>query len=212
MQKFILSLLIVAVASVGSVQAQTSPKSTTGHRIGLIDMAYVFQNYNKFEGLRTGLQSEIERSDAEAKAKVERLQKLQAELKKYDSGGPQYEQAEKTVLEAKGDFDAFRASTQRKLARRESEMFKIIYTDVTAAVKLYAEYAKYDHVMRYNKKDVADTMAPQEAVQTMNKTFIYTKAENDITDTVLTYLNDQYGKTAGRTPPVKPVGRTQTRQ
>ena len=167
-----------------------------------------------FRSLRTALQSEIEKSDAEAKAKVERLQKLQGELKKYDSGGAQYEQAEKTVLEAKGDFDAFRASTQRKLARRESEMFKIIYTDVTAAVKLYAEYAKFDHVMRYNKKDVADTMAPQEAVQTMNKTFIYTKAENDITDTVLKYLNDKYGKTTTGTggTAVRPAGQTRTRQ
>lgn len=214
MKKSLLSLLTVAVACAASVQAQTAaPKSTTGHRIGLIDMAYVFQNYNKFEGLRAALQSEIEKSDAEAKARVERLQKLQSELKKYDSGGPQYEKHEKTVLEAKGDFDAFRASTQRKLARRESEMFKTIYTDVTAAVKLYAEYAKFDHVMRYNKKDVADTMAPQEAVQTMNKTFIYTKAENDITDTVLKYLNDQYGKTTGTGgTAVRPAGQTRTRQ
>ena len=200
MKKLILSLLAVSVittADSAQAQGQATP-STAGHRIGLIDMAHVFQNYKKFEGLRNNLQAEIEKSDTEAKGMVERLQKMQEEIKKFDAGGPQYESAEKQILNQKGEFDAFRAATQRRLARRESEMFKIIYTDVTAAVKLYAEYAKFDHVMRYNRKGIDDTTNPQEAVQTMNKTFIYTKGENDITDTVLNYLNKQYDKSGGR--------------
>lgn len=211
MKKSHLSLLVIAVLSISTVQAQTKapPAPTKGHRVGLIDMAHVFQNYKKFEGLRNNLQAEIEKSDAEAKGKVEHLQKMQGELKKYDSGSAQYEAAEKKVLEGKGDFDAFRASTQRRLARRESEMFKTIYTDVTAAVKLYAEYAKFDHVMRYNRKDVSDAMPPQEAVQTMNKTFIYTKSENDITKVVLDYLNNKYAKDpTPRTSSVRPVSGT----
>jgi len=201
-KKYILSLLAVAtLVPADTVLAQkAAPASTAGHRIGLIDMAHVFQNYKKFEDLRNGLQAEIEKSDAEAKGMVEKLQRMQEEIKKFDAGGPQYEQAEKQILNQKGEFDAFRAATQRRLARRESEMFKVIYTDVTASVKLYAEYAKFDHVMRYNRKGIDNTTNPQEAVQTMNKTFIYTKSENDITDTVLTYLNKQYAKTSGGTP------------
>ncbi|GAB5440790.1 MAG: hypothetical protein Fues2KO_11390 [Fuerstiella sp.] len=198
MKKLILSLLALAVissANVAPVMAQNA-----GHRIGLIDMAHVFQNYAKFEDLRNGLQAEIEKSDAEAKVKVERLQKMQVAIKKFDAGSTQYEAAEKQILEEKGNFDAFRAATQRRLARRESEMFKTIYTDVTAAVKLYAEHAKYDHVMRFNSKGIDDTTSPQEAVQTMNKTFIFTKKENDITNTVLGYLNQQYNKSKGSVP------------
>ena len=202
MKKIILSLLAVAViAATGSAQAQgqsAAQASSGGHRIGLIDMAHVFQNYEKFESLRNGLQAEIEKSDAEAKSMVERLQKMQEEIKKFDAGGPQYETAEKQILNQKGEFDAFRAATQRRLARRESEMFKVIYTDVTAAVKLYAEYARFDHVMRYNRKGIDATTNPQDAVQTMNKTFIYTKSENDITETVLKYLNKQYKESGGR--------------
>ena len=197
MKKSVLTLLALTVLSFGTVQAQGTAAPTTGHRIGLIDMAHVFQNYNKFEGLRNELQAEIEKSDAEAKAMVERLQKMQGELAKYDSGGAQYETAERQILDEKGKFDSFRASTQRQLARRESEMFKVIYNDVTAAVKLYAEYAKFDHVMRYNSKGITDATTPQEAVQTMNKTFIYTKSENDITTTVLDYMNKQYAKSGG---------------
>ena len=42
-------------------------------------MALVFQEYDKFEGLRNELQAEIEKSDAEAKGMVERLQSRQPE-------------------------------------------------------------------------------------------------------------------------------------
>ena len=118
MKKSVLTLLALTVLSFGTVQAQGTAAPTTGHRIGLIDMAHVFQNYNKFEGLRNELQAEIEKSDAEANAMVERLQKMQGELAKYDSGGAQYETAERQILDEKGKFDSFRASTQRQLARR----------------------------------------------------------------------------------------------
>ena len=212
MKKTILALLSLAVIATNSpLQAQSNgPEPGPGHRVGLIDMAHVFQNYKKFESLRNELQAEIEKSDAEAKQLLERLQKMQADIKKFDAGSPQYEQAERQVLEQKGEFDAFRASTQRRLARRESEMFKTIYTDVTAAVKLYAEYAKFDHVMRFNRKGIDDTTSPQEAVQTMNKTFIYTKESNDITDPVLSYLNKTYAKSGGGTP-AREASATRTR-
>lgn len=205
MKKLIFPMLAMAVIiTAGTVQAQDNAPSG-GHRIGLIDMAHVFQNYKKFEGLRGNLQAEIEKSDAEAKRMVERLQAMQEEIKKFDAGGAQYESAEKQILDQKGEFDSFRASTQRRLARRESEMFKVVYTDVTAAVKLYAEYAKFDHVLRFNRKGIDESTNPQDAVQTMNKTFIYWSSQNDITDKVLRYLNDKYAQNPIKTP-VKPVG------
>ena len=213
MKKSILTVVAAVAACLGSAQAQTAP-STAGHKIGVIDMAHVFQNYTKFEALRTNLQAEITRSDEEAKTMVARLQQLQEALKAYKVGDDKYTAGEKQILAAKGEFDAFRASTQRKLAKSESEMFKVIYTDVTAAVRAYAQHYKYDHVMRYNRKDVSDDMNPQEAVQTMNKTFIYTSKENDITDTVLTYLNEKY-KTSPTSNPIRQTsgsGRTPVRQ
>ena len=198
MKKMMLSMLaITMVASTSIVQAQDGGKPALAHKVGLIDMAHVFQNYTKFEALRNDMQAEIQRSEAQGKQMMERLQKMQEEIKKFDAGSGQYEQAEKVILEEKGKFDAFRAGTQRQLARRESEMFKVIYGDVTSAVTKYAQYAKFTHVMRFNRKGIDDSTSPQEAVQTMNKTFIYWNAENDITDKVLRYLNSNYAKVSG---------------
>ena len=217
MKKTVFSLLAALVITIASpVMAQNGApaggqKADVPHRVGLIDMAEVFQGYKKFEDLRNSLQAEIEASDAEAKGMLERLQKLQAEIneKKFQPGSPQFENAEKQLLQGKSDFEAFRAQTQRKLARRESEMFKIIYSDTTKAVSLYAEYAKFTVVVRFDRKDIDENTAPSEAVQRMNKQIVYHRASDDITDVVLGYLNKEYAKTAGGVQnAVRPVSNT----
>lgn len=202
MKNLVLSLLTLTLIATGrpALAQNTSAAPQAAHRVGLIDMAHVFQEYEKFKALREDLQAEITKSDAQAKTMVERLQAMQEELKKFNAGSPEYEQAEKQIRQGKAEFDSFRASTQRKLARRESEMFKTIYTDVTKGVKLYAEYKQYSVVMRFNRKGIDDTTSPAEAVQTMNKTVIYHQEDNDITDVVLSYLNREYAKQSGRTP------------
>ena len=200
MKNTLLSLLtLAAISFTNTVQAQTATAEKP-HRIGVIDMAHVFQQYKKFETLRNSLQAEIDKSDAQAKQMVEVLQKMQADLKKYDAGSSEYEAAEARILSKKGEFDSFRATTQRRLARAESDMFKQIYADVTDAVEKYAQYKKFDHVMRFNRKGIDDTTTPQEAVQTMNKNFIYSNPANDITDPVLSYLNRKFASAKGGTP------------
>lgn len=205
MKKTVVSLLatlVVAVAFAIPATAQqgtaAAPKADVAHRVGLIDMAEVFQGYKKFEDLRNDLQAEITRSDAEAKTKIEAMQQAQTEIneQKFAPGSPQFEQAEKTLLQMKSDFEAFRAATQRKLARRESEMFKVIYNDTTRAVGLYAQHASFTVVMRFDRKDIDENTPPAEAVQRMNKQVVFHRASDDITDVVLGYLNREYAKSA----------------
>jgi hypothetical protein len=71
-------------------------------------------------------------------------------------------------------------------------MFKVIYADTTSMVKKYAEYAKYTVVIRFDRKDIDENTPPAEAVQRMNKQVVYYRADDDITDVVLSTLNKQY--------------------
>ncbi|MBL8817124.1 MAG: OmpH family outer membrane protein [Planctomyces sp.] len=213
MKKFVCTLLAaIAVATVSQAQAQNAPAAGAPRTaapaagktsyVGLIDMAEVFQGYKKFEALRNELQAEIEKSDQEAKAKLESLQALQAEIneKKFAPGSPQFEQAERQLLDGKGEFEAFRAATQRKLARRESEMFKVIYSDTTNAVAQYANFKNYSMIIRFDRKGIDENTPPQEAVQRMNKQVVFHRPEDDVTDIVLKYLNSEYEKSRGQVP------------
>ncbi len=171
-------------------------------RVGLIDMAMVFEGYDKFKVLRDELSAEIEKSDAEAKVMVERMQQKQKDLQEsgLQPGSPEYEQAERGLLDAKGEFESFRAATQRRLARRESDMFKVIYADASGMVQRYAEHVGYTVVIRFDSKGIEDETAPAEAVQRMNKQVVYHRPENDITKIVLSALNREYASRRTATP------------
>ncbi len=171
-------------------------------RVGLIDMPMVFEGYDKFKVLRDELSAEIEKSDAEAKVMVERMQQKQKDLQEsgLQPGSPEYEQAERGLLDAKGEFESFRAATQRRLARRESDMFKVIYADASGMVQRYAEHVGYTVVIRFDSKGIEDETAPAEAVQRMNKQVVYHRPENDITKIVLSALNREYASRRTATP------------
>jgi outer membrane protein len=211
----------IAASSMMPAMAQDSPKAPAAastkaappSRVGLVDMAEVFAGYEKFKDMREELAAEIEKSDAEAKVMVERMQKMQQEMTEQQlaPGSAQYEKAEKDLLNEKGQFEAFRAATQRKLARRESEMFKVIYSDTTSMVKKYAEYANYTVVVRFDRKGIDENTAPNEAVQRMNKQVVYHRTEDDITDVVLQTLNKQYKGSAKEVTPVSVEGQEKTR-
>jgi len=195
-----------------TASAQTKPAAQP-HKVGLIDMAYVFQEYEKFKVLRQDLKAEIERSDTQAKQYMTQSQQLQAKLKEFKSGSTDYIKYEKQLLTLKADFDAYRTSAQRDLMRRESQIYKQVYIDVSAAVKEYCKHYDYTLVMRFNRKSVDESEAPNDIVQGMNRQVVFFQQQDDITDRVLMYLNKNYGGPTTPRPrtggtPAKPVSRT----
>ncbi|MCH2202215.1 MAG: OmpH family outer membrane protein [Fuerstiella sp.] len=205
----ILSLLTFAILATGNLaEAQdrrpSQQKKAAVTKVGLIDMAHVFQNYEKFKELREALQAAVQQSDTEAQEMASKFKALQEQLsqqsKDFDPGSPEYENIERQLLDEKAKFESWRAATQRKLARRETEMLKTIYADVSKMVKAYAEYAEYSLVLRFNRKNVDNEMQPQQAIQAMNKNVIYHQNGNDITEIVLKQLNNQFSRKSGRTP------------
>jgi len=186
------------------VQAQSKKNPAPPSSIGLVDMAHVFQKYEKFVDMREQLQADIQKSDTHAKGMVEQLQGLQKEFKdaseQFNADSPQCEALEKKILDLQGEFNSFKKTTQLKLARKESEMLKTIYGDVSKMVSNYAEYADFTVVLRFNRKGIDDEMQPQEAIQLMNKNIIFHRKKSDITDAVLSQLNKIYASQSDRTP------------
>lgn len=211
MKKSFLSLLLLTCVCTGMVQAQGQAPQT-GHRIGLVDLGKIVKDYSKFAAMQKSMEAEVAKIQAELNGKGERLQKLVTDAKRFEPSTPQYEAAEKAILEARGDIEAYKAAAQRKAARRESEMLRDVYTDITEAVGLYAGHYKLDFVMKYNSQKATDSMTPQETFNLMQNTFLYTKQGHDITPSILKYLNDKYSKSGGNTSAVRPASNTRPRQ
>ena len=164
-------------------------------------MAHVFKEYDKFKALSDGLRAEVEASDEEAKVRIEELQSIQAQLTSgtLTQGSAEYNALEQRLVSKSSELETFRKMKQRDFLRAEADIYKTVYLEVQDAVQKYARYYKYTLIMRFNRDKVEDADNPQEIIQSMNRPVVYHRAEDDLTDPILNFLNGEYSKTAGRT-------------
>ena len=213
MKKLIVSLAAVALVAgtlvysrTGSGQDPAAAAAGPAHQVGLIDMAEVFKKYEKFTTLSEALKKEVEASDAEAKNRVETLQAMQGKLTggTLVEGSPEYTALEQQLVEGSAQLDSFRKLKQRDFLKKEAEIYKTVYLEVQDMVRRYAQYYKYTVIMRFNRAKVEDAENPQEIINSMNRPVVYYHDQDDITDPILSSLNQQYNKTAR--PAAAPAG------
>lgn len=183
-----------------SASAQNAPSESGPHKIALIDMAEVFKKYKKFEDLRETLKVEITAAEERVKKDIEVINTLKGQLKTMTEGSPQFKEKEKELATKAADMQANQQVQQRDFLRKESQIYKAVYGEVTEAVTKYAQYYNFTLVMRFKRDDMPESDNPQEVISRMNGTVIYHRPQDDITDAVLDYLNKRYGQSAGVVP------------
>ncbi len=180
-------------------QQEKGASPSIPHKVGLIDMAYVFKNYKKFETLREDLKVEIAASEEKAKLMQQDTQTLQAQLKTFTEGSTEYAKIEKQLVQKAADFEGFRRQMSREFLKKESQIYLQVYNEVSTMVTKYAEHFKYTLVMRFNREDL-DTENPAQLLQGMNRQVVYYRADDDITEQILAELNKRIEKSGGAKP------------
>lgn len=207
MKKLILCSAAVAIAagvflSTRDLHGQAAERPSA-HQVGLIDMAYVFKNYDKFKASTEALQADIKAADDKAKAQVEAMKTLQEKLTVLTQGSPDRQKVENDLIGMQTKLETFRKTSQLEFLRREADIYKTVYLEVAQSVEQYAKHYKYTLIMRFNRAPVENAENPQEIIQSMNRQVVYYRAQDDITDSILGYLNEQF-KANGGTAPRKP--------
>jgi Skp family chaperone for outer membrane proteins len=174
-----------------AAQADASP-----HRIALIDMARVFKNYKKFEAMRDELKGELTKSEERFKAMAEAIKKEQNDLKQYKEGTEEYSRVEKSLLNHTTQAEAFRKSQQRDLIRKEAQIYKTIYLEVSDAVEKYATYYHFTLVLRFSADELSGDQNPEDVMRGLNRQVVYYRPSDDITNAICEFLNRRYQKMA----------------
>ena len=212
----------VAAASVGFAMAPASaqerpvaapakavaPAAAATHQVGLIDMAHVFKNYDKFKSMSEDMQADAKAAQSEAEAMVEQMKTIQETMQKLTEASPDYTKQETQILTLQTKLETFRKVQQREFLRKEAEIYKTVYMEVQEAVQKYAKYYKYTLVLRFNRQSVDAAENPQEIITSMNRQVVHYREQDDLTDPILNFLNDEYKKsTGGATAPAREAGR-----
>ena len=219
MKKLILSataVIVLAASVVGMAQGQAPRTQPETGPIGLIDMAHVFKNYKKFEAMTKDLQAEIQQSEAKLKAAAQQLKELAEQGQQLkttvNESSPQFIEHEKRFTQAATEFESMKKIEQREFLRKEAQIYKTIYLEVADAVEQAANHYKYSVVLRFSREEIDAAGDPKELIQSMNRQVVFHRAEDDITDAVLAYLNKNYDRTAGGAAAgAAPAGSTATK-
>ncbi|QDT31747.1 OmpH family outer membrane protein [Thalassoglobus polymorphus] len=183
------ALILVAVQA--STTFAESPQ-VKNHQVGLIDMAHVFKNYEKFKALTEALQEQITQSETGMKTQVEEGRKIQEQMKALTSGSPEFEKLEGQLLSIEASLKKAQLKNQREFMRQEAELYKDLYLETRNAVDKYARYYNYSLILRFDRSGVASADNPQEIVEGLNQQVLYHRNRDDLTDPILNYLNEQW--------------------
>jgi outer membrane protein len=171
-------------------------------KIGLVDMAKIFKEYDKFNTLREELKSEMQVQLDQAQKIAANAKKVSEELALLKRGTTQYITLEQKLARLSSDFETKRKLAQANYVRREADIFAEVYTESTEIITLYAKHFKYTLILRFNSEPV-NAEDPKSLATSLNKLVIYNRPSDNLTSAIISHLNKQYAKATGRI--AKPV-------
>lgn len=198
-----LPLLIVAVAfavallmgNFQQTQGLTSDnQQKKANKVGLIDMAKVFKEYEKFTSQREKLKDEIELKRAAYKGTRKQIDQLKKKISDplISSDSPEKRQWEKEYFDLNAQFQSKLKQDEIEFMRREAKIYKEIYQEIQKVVRQYSEYYGYSVVLRYSSEGLDKAKDPRTILDKMNRLVVYHSPQIDITAPILKHLNEKY--------------------
>ena len=202
LKKFVLPFValacVAALLIAGQVQGQTEKPAAAAAptKIGLVDMARVFKEYEKFARLREDLEAQKGELVDSAKQAKATAGKIAEEMKQFGQDSAEYRTREERITKLSTEFETRARIAQRDLARKEAEIFETVYVEASDVISRYAKHFNYTLVLRFNSEQI-DADNPQKLANGLNKLVLFNRPQDDITDPVVEALNREFAKKAG---------------
>ena len=169
-------------------------QESTGHRIAVVDVAYIFKNNAGIKVQVEKVEADLKAYDAELQTKREELKQAAEQLKSFKVGSAEYAAQEERVASLESKLRLDMARKRKELADAEARIYFENYQLITKGVKFIADYHKINLVLRYNSEDM-DLDQSDTVIRGVMKTIVYHDEALDMTKGVMQYL-DQTMKTA----------------
>ena len=167
-----------------------------GHRIAVVDVAYIFKNHPGIRAQVTKVENDLKAYDAELKVKREELKQAAAQLKTLKAGSNAYITQEEQVASMESKLRLDMARKRKELADAEAQIYFQNYKRIAAGVKFLAQHYKINLVLRYNSEEM-DVEQGDSVLRGVMKNIVYHDDSLDMTKGVMQYL-DQTLKVAAK--------------
>lgn len=186
--------------------APKEPADDAPHRVGLIDIGYVFEHYEKLKYLNEEITIDMKDAQAKFTAKAKKGQDMQEQLKQLNEGSADYTALENKLIKLAAELETEKKMLQSEFQKKRAKMVHQVYLEVYDAVEKFCNHHKFTVIIRFSRADLNST-DPNRVNQLMNQIVVYHRKRDDLTDGVLKYLNDRLPAAEGEAKPVtdKPV-------
>lgn len=160
-------------------------------KIAVIDVGAILAEYKKYEDVKEELVTAEKSAFEKSEQLAQQGKELEKKLAKLDRGTPEYLELEQKVQKAAGDYQFFGAVQRKDLKQRKVEAHAKVFNDIAQAVKKFAEKNNYTLVLQINREALA-AKSYRYAEAALAQEVLHHSPNDDITDPILAYLNQQY--------------------
>jgi Skp family chaperone for outer membrane proteins len=204
--------MIAAAGRLAPAQQPSAGGAPVGHGanasrygIAVVDISYIFKSYPGFTEQIEKLKKDMEAADGTLKADRDRLVRMEEQRNTLKPGTDQFKQLDEQLAHQKAEFSIKQGTVRRDFLEREAQVYYQTYTQVSEAVKTYAQQNNIGMVLRFN----GDQVDPQQREDVMRLIMQPIVHQNhiDITPDVIAVLT-RGGAPAAATSPTasRPTG------
>ncbi len=196
-------LILLTVLLAGRLGSETRPKPEPRSRIALVNLAQVSKGYAKVADFTAVKKQLVKPFEVKIKDLKEQIEAHLKALEKKDLAEETRSQHEKKLKERQQKMADLTSEASQILARKNAEQLVLVYKDVLAAAQRHAKTHGIDLVLQYSDlpADAADFFSPVNVARKveLGAAFPLVIAPGlDITQDILTDLNDAYRKEKSR--------------
>ncbi len=192
-----LSLLIAAAALVGMPSRATSqpaPAAPAGQsRIATANPSKVFFGMKEKNDVVARLKQDVEELEKQNASRRQKVADLKSAMELLKPDAPQYEEANRAFMTGAIEHKNWLEVSQAQAARNEKMLTKMLFDKITTTIAEIAKERGIDLVVAEQPAFNIERMTSEQLTQAMaQRQVLYTSASMDLTNDVITRLDDGY--------------------
>ena len=187
-----LGIALALAVGVGPAYALLSMAPTRPAVIGFVDLQKVFNLSDKRAEAQAELEALGQELDDQEEAMGQEIQALEADLELLVKGTAKYQEALKKYLGAAADRRAWVEFKAAKLDAKTAQRRTQVYDEIVLAATEFAEQHNIDFILTDDSILELRPGPDVQVVQQMSlRRVVYANPEFDITDELITWINEQ---------------------
>ena len=183
-----------AQAPAGAPAAQPA---ATAQSVGVIDVAYSLPNHPTRKAKMDAIKAPMEAADKEMLGKREGIIKQMEQLKdRYNEGTKEYDEAEKAIADQDTKFRLELVKKRKEIEAAQVNVLYEVHTQISQLLDYLAKNHGFQVILQVSRQQV-DPKKPETLDMAMSQSVIYHNKNLDVTDWVLSALQQQLGGAAG---------------